>query len=133
MIKDYVTQAKEISPFKQSLLDDYNSETPSGNVYLNDLGEPKINLDKTGIIPTDGIATVAICRMSQAQKEWFEAVSPHAKILGEASTQYIRDINDIVWMASGKATYHNLYKQASVIDTEGATVTPPLLHCVIAS
>ncbi len=132
-MKDYITQIKEIQPFITALLDDYNSETPSGNVYIDDNGDPRLNFAKTGIIPTDGIATVAICRITLEQKQWFEAVSPHAKILGEALAQHIKTIDDINWIASGKGTYHSIYKQDPIPDGDGGFITPPLLHCVIAS
>lgn len=132
-MKDYVTQIKEIKPFKEALLADMAALDPSGYVYLNDDGEPKLNFTKTGIIPTDGIATVAICRISEKQKAWFEAISPHAKILGEPVSQYIQSIDDVVWISSGKATYHKLHKQDKIDNGDGTLRTPPLLHCVIAS
>lgn len=132
-MKDYVTQVKEIQPFIEALLDDYNSETPSGYVYLNDNDEPKLNFSKTGVIPTDGISTVAIVRINEDQKAWFEVISPHAKILGEALEQHIKNIDDVNWITSGKMLYHSIYKQDPMPDGEGGFITPSLLHCVLAS
>lgn len=133
-IKDYVIQIKEIKPFRDALR--VEADRGVGWAFINKNGEAKLSLTVTGMIPTNGVKTVSISRLSDEQKEWLLSL-PHTQVLGEAKEQYIREMTDIIWQTSGKSKYHLLHKQAPVEidDGEGGTIiyTPPLLHCVLAS
>ena len=133
-MKDYVIQIKEIKPFRDAL----KIEAQNGSEWatVDNNGKVKLSLPVTGIIPTNGVKTVSISRLTEDQKGWLLSL-PHTKILGEAKIQFIKGMADISWNTGGKSSYHLLHKQEQkqVEDGEGGaiTYTPPLLHCVLAS
>ena len=50
---------------------------------------------------------------------------------------FIKELDDITWIGSGKGLYHAIHVQTpyDIDDGDGGiiTITPPLLHCVLAS
>jgi len=122
---DYVIKILDITAFRIALRNEISSYA-----YLDDQYNPKHNLPITGVIPSMDNVTVAICRLDSEQYVWLMSL-PHVKELGSGNP-YIKEMSDITWVESGKEAYHAIYDQ-SPYDVDGETVTPPLLHCVLAS
>jgi len=107
-------------------------------VSTDDEGNSEITLARTGIIihkinSTEN--TVSICRLSDAEHTWLTGLTG-VEVLGSA-TAYIKDISDITWETGGQESYHYIYSQDTyeIDDGDGGTinVTPPKLHCLLAS
>tara|TARA_R100000951_G_scaffold62471_1_gene52447 strand:- start:113 stop:508 length:396 start_codon:yes stop_codon:yes gene_type:complete len=130
-MKDYITKVSNLSLFMQNLTDDFNSSTPSGNSIVNENGEPKLNCIKTGLIANDGLRSVAICRITLDQLDWFLSLGEHCVLLGEAAESVIKSEMDIKWKKDGRSSYHEIHKQDQVYIGDGDLYTPPVLHCVL--
>ena len=130
---DYIIKVADIPPFRIAL----KAEAEAGSPYARvdeDTGESKLVLPVTGVIASIGTATASICRLSEEQYDWLIAL-PRVVELGSAPV--IKEMEDITWIGSGKGLYHAIHLQTpyDVDDGEGGTitVTPPLLHCILAS
>jgi len=131
--KDYIIKIIDIVPWRTALREE--AEAGSLYAYINEQDEVKLNVPVTGIIARVGPATASICRLSTEEYDWLIAL-PQVVELGSGSP-YIREIGDITWVGQGKGLYHAIHSQAAynVPDGEGSeiSITPPELHCVIAS
>lgn len=132
-MNDYVIKIADIPPFRVAL----RAEAETGNPYAyidEETDGAKHNLPITGIIATLGNATASICRLDTEQHAWLLSL-PQVDELGSASV--IREMNDITWETNGKGFYHAIHDQTprDVDDGQGGTttVTPPMLHCILAS
>lgn len=132
-MRDYIIKVADIPPWRTAL----RAEAEAGSHYavIDDNDEVKLNLPVTGVIATIGTATASICRLNQDQYDWLAAM-PQVIELGSGDP-LIKDMGDITWVESGKGLYHAIHLQNTydVDDGEGGTITitPPLLHCVLAS
>ncbi len=133
MMRDYIIKVADIPPWRTALRAEAEAGSPYAVIDEND--EVKLNLPATGVIAKIGTATVSICRLTQEQYDWLIGV-PQVKELGSGDP-LIKDMDDITWIGSGKGFYHAIHLQTpyDVDDGEGGviTITPPLLHCVLAS
>lgn len=132
-MKDYVIKVADIPPWRVELRAEAEAESPYA--VINEDDEVKLNLPVTGVIATIGTATASICRLTQDQYDWLIAM-PQVVELGSGNP-LIKEMADITWVGSGKGLYHAIHLQTpyDVDDGEGGTttITPPLLHCVLAS
>jgi len=129
---DYVIKIADIPPFRTALRAE--AETGSPYAMIDDNDEAKIKLSVTGIIAQVGNSTASICRLDQDQYDWLIGL-PQVVVLGSADV--IKEISDITWVAQGKGFYHAIHKQDpyDIDDGDGGTITitPPFLHCILAS
>jgi hypothetical protein len=132
-MRDYIIKINDVTPWRVALRSEALANSPYA--YVDGKDEAKLNLPVTGVIARIGKATVSICRLNQDQYDWLTGL-PQVTELGNA-TQYIRDMSDVNWIGAGKGLYHTVHLQTpyDVDDGEGGTVTitPPLLHCILAS
>lgn len=132
-MKDYVIKINDIAPWRTALRE--KAEAGSPYAVIDESDEVKLNLPLTGVIPKIGTATVSICRLSQEQYDWLIAL-PQVIELGSGDP-YIKEIDDITWIGSGKGLYHAIHLQTpyDIDDGDGGTITitPPSLHCVLAN
>ena len=132
-MRDIVIKIADIPPWRTAL----RAEAEAGSPYavIDDNDEVKLNLPVTGVIATIGTATASICRLTQDQYDWLAAM-PQVIELGSGDP-LIKEMDDITWIGAGKGLYHAIHLQNTydVDDGEGGTITitPPLLHCVLAS
>lgn len=134
MMNDKVIKVSDIPPFQAALDAEAEAGSPYAHIY-----PPMVNavhnLPVTGIIAKIGNATVSICRLTQDQLDWITSL-PGVSVLGSGDP-YIKEMSDITWIGAGKGLYHAIHLQDpyDVNDGDGGTitVTPPLLHCVLAS
>lgn len=132
-MKDYVIKINDVTPWRTAL----RSEADAGNsyTYIDDNDEAKLLLPVTGVIAKVGQSTVSICRLNKEQHDWLVGL-PQVTELGSGNP-LIKDIADITWAGSGKGLYHAIHLQTpyNVDDGDGGTltITPPLLHCILAS
>jgi len=131
---DYVIKIADLPPFKAAL----KTAAEAGNHYARikpPLTEAELALPVTGIIAKIGNATVSICRLTGIQYDWLVGL-PAVVELGSGDP-FIKEISDITWIGAGKGLYHAIHLQdfREVDDGEGGTITmtPPLLHCILAS
>lgn len=133
MMRDYVIKIADIPPWRTALRAEAEAGSPYAVIDEND--EVKLNLPVTGVIAKIGTATASICRLTQDQYDWLIGM-PQVVELGSGSP-YIKELSDVTWVGPGKGLYHAIHLQTpyDVYDGEGGTITitPPLLHCVLAS
>lgn len=133
-MNDKVIKVLDVPPFQAAL----NVEAEAGSLYAH-IYPPMVNavhnLPVTGIIAKVGTATVSICRLNQEQLDWIRSL-PGVSVLGSGNP-YIKEMSDITWVGAGKGLYHAIHLQDSYeVDDGGGgtiTITPPLLHCILAS
>lgn len=132
-MKDYVIKINDVTPWRTALRAEALAGSPYASIDSND--EAKLNLTVTGLIARIGQSTVSICRLNQEQYDWLLSL-PQVTELGNAE-QFIRELSDITWIGAGQGLYHAIHLQEpyEVDDGEGSTllITPPLLHCILAS
>ena len=132
-MKDYIIKINNVVPWRTALR--VQAEAGSPYAVIDDNDEVKLNLPVTGVIATIGTATASICRLTQDQYDWLIGM-PQVIELGSGGP-LIKEFDDITWVGSGKGLYHAIHKQNTydLDDGEGGTITitPPLLHCVLAS
>ena len=133
-MKDYIIKINDVVPWRAAL----RTQAEAGSPYAvidEETDEVRLNLPVTGIIAQIGTATASICRLTQDQYDWLVAM-PQVIELGSGNPM-IKEMSDITWIGAGKGLYHAIHLQTTydVDDGEGGTitVTPPLLHCVLAS
>jgi hypothetical protein len=145
-MRDYVIKINDVNPWRTALRAEALAGSPYASIDTND--EVKLNLATTGIIGRLGQSTVSICRLTQEQYDWLLSL-PQVTELGRGEVintetegpatleTFIKDLSDITWIGAGKGLYHAIHLQEpyEVTDGEGGTIliTPPLLHCTLAS
>ena len=128
-MKDYVIKIIDIPLFRIALQAEIDNGL--GYAYIDDNNEAKLALGITKTIPRVGNATASISRLSDDEYTWLMTL-PQVQDLGRGSP-YIKEITDIVWETGGEGFYHAIHLQTPIDDGEGGTITPPLLHSIIAS
>ncbi len=132
-MRDYIIKINDVVPWRAALRAE--AETGSPYAVINESDEVKLNLPVTGVIAQIGTATASICRLTDSQHDWLTGL-PQIIELGSGSP-YIKELSDVTWVGAGKGLYHAIHLQTpyDVDDGEGGTITitPPLLHCVLAS
>ena len=132
-MRDYVIKIIDIPLFRIALQAEIDNGL--GYAYIDDNNEAKLALGITKTIPRVGNATASISRLSDDEYTWLMTL-PQVQDLGRGSP-YIKEITDITWESGGEGFYHAIHLQTpyNVDDGEGGTVTitPPVLHSVIAS
>lgn len=133
-MNDKIIKVSDIPPFQIALNDEAIANSPYARIYPP-LVNAVHNLPVTGIIAKIGASTVSICRLNQNQLDWIKSL-PGVSVLGSGDP-YIKEMSDVIWAGAGKGLYHAIHLQTprEVDDGEGgtSTITPPLLHCVLAS
>ena len=133
MMRDYVIKIADIPPFRTALRAEAEAGSPYARITEDD--QVKLVLTVTGIIAKIGNSTASICRLSQEEYDWLMEL-PQVVELGNGNP-FIKEMDDITWIGSGKGFYHAIHTQTpyDIDDGEGGmiTITPPLLHCVLAS
>lgn len=128
-MKDYVIKIADIPPWRTALRAEAEAGSPYAYIDKN-TDEAKINLPVTGIIAQVGSSTASICRLDDGQHTWLVGLSQVIEL--GAGDPYIKDIDDVAWIGQGLGLYHAIHDQTPV-DHGNGPVTPPELHCILAS
>lgn len=133
MTTDYVIKIVDTPAFISELRTEAENGSPYAYIDEGD-DDARLNLAVTGKIAKVGTSTVSIYRLNEAEHIWLTGI-PQVQELGSAPV--IKEMDDITWITSGKGFYHAIHAQTpyDVDDGEGGTITitPPLLHCILAS
>ncbi len=132
-MKDFVIKISDIPPFQTALTIEAINGSPYA--YLDEDDKVKINVPITGLIAQIGSSTASICRLNNDQYLWLMSL-PQVVELGSGDP-YIKELIDVTWIGQGKGLYHAIHVQTpfDIDDGDGGTmrVTPPELHCILAS
>lgn len=147
-MRDYITEVIDTPVFRNALLAE--AEAGSPHCYVDDNGDAKLIATKTPLKVT-GVESIALSRLSQEQVDWFLTL-PRTAVIGKAKDttyldednveqvlegKFIKSFEDIEWVINGEQRYCAAYNKSAISyqDENGdtVTITPPLLHGIIAS
>jgi hypothetical protein len=147
-MRDYVTSVTDTPALIAALYTAAANGSPY--CYVDPNGEAKFIAAKTPIKNT-GVKSVGVCRLTQAEHDWFITL-PTCSVIGWAKDttyldedeveqtvqgKFIKSFECIEWVEGGLDIYYATYDQTPVTytDTEGneVSVTPPTIQGIIAS
>lgn len=120
-MKDYVMMVDNLTEFMKGPIEEAD-------------GISIFSLSTTPLVKKDGKA-VAITRLNKKEYDWLTGLAGITEL--GVGTPLIKEPEDVKWSESGQAEYNKIHSTIpyEVDDGEGGTtaITPPALHCVLAS